>query len=108
MDELCSSQEEVDTKMFLCAELASDLGYSEIFFHTVDTDIFVLAMYFQMRITSARFFIVLRASGRKKVLVILDYPLPKEMDEALPSLHTLTGCDNTSAFHRKGSQRHFH
>ena len=56
MDELCSSQEEVDTKMFLCAKLASDLGYSEICFHTVDTDVFVLAMYFQMRITSACFF----------------------------------------------------
>ena len=28
MYELCSSQEEADTKMFLCAKFALDLGYS--------------------------------------------------------------------------------
>ena len=105
--ELCSSQEEADTKMFLCAKFASDLGYSEICFHTVDTDVFVLAMYFQMRITSARFFIVLRTGGRKKVLVISDSTLPKEMAEALPGWHALTGCDSTSAFHGKGKSKAF-
>ena len=107
VDELCSSQDEADTKMFLCAKFASDLGYSEICFHTVDTDVFVLAVYFQMRITSARFFIVLRASGRKKVLVISDSTLPKEMAEALPGWHALTGCDSTSAFHGKGKSKAF-
>ena len=101
VDELCSSQEEADTKMFLCAKFASDLGYSEICFHTVDTDVFVLAMHFQLTITSARFFIVLRASGRKKVLVISDSTLPKEMAEALPGLHALT-VHCTSVFRGKG------
>ena len=107
VDELCSSQEEADKKMLHCAKVASDLGHSEIYFHTVDTDVFVLAMYFQMRITSARFFIVLRASGRKKILAISDSTLPKEMAEALPGLHTLTGCDSTSAFHGKGKSQAF-
>ena len=93
--------------MFLCAKFASHVGYSEICFHTVDTDVFVLAMYFQMTITSARFFIVLRASGRKKVLVISDSTLPKEMAEAVPGLYALTGCDSTSAFHGKGKSKAF-
>ena len=38
VEELCSSQKEADTKMFLCAKFASDLGYSEICFHTFDTE----------------------------------------------------------------------
>ena len=92
--------------MFLCAKFTPDLGYSEICFHTVDTDV-VFAMYFQMTVTSARFFIVPRASGRKKVLVISDSTLPKEMAEGLPGLHSLTGCDNTSAFHGKGKSKAF-
>ena len=106
VDELCSSQEEADTKMFLCAKFASDLGYSEICFHTVDTDVFVLAMHFQLTITSARFFIVLRASGRKKVLAISDSTLPKEMAEALPGLHALT-VPCTSVFRGKGQSKAF-
>ena len=64
-------------------------------------------MYFQMTIPSARFFIVLRASGRKKVLVVSDSTLPKEMAEALPGLHVLTGYDSTSAFHGKGKSKVF-
>ena len=100
-------EHEADTKMFLCAKFASYLGYSKICFHTVDTDVFVLVMYFQMTITSARFFIVLRAIGRKKVFVISDSTLPKEMTEALPGSHALTGCDSTSAFHGKGKSKAF-
>ena len=107
VDKLCSGQEEANRKMFLCTKFTSDLDYSEICFFTVDTNVFVLAMYFQMRITSTRFFIVLRASGKIKVLVISDSTLPKEMTKALPGLHALTGLDSTSAFHGKVKSKAF-
>ena len=48
--ELTSIQEEAHTKMFLCAFFASSLGFTTVEIITVDTDVLVLAIYFQEQI----------------------------------------------------------
>ena len=50
--ELLSKQEEADTKMFLHAKHAADKGYDSIVIKSSDTDVEVLACYFQNCISS--------------------------------------------------------
>ena len=44
--ELQSSQEEADTKMFLCASFAADLGFFSVKIVTVDSDVAILSLYY--------------------------------------------------------------
>ena len=44
---LSSEQEEADTKVFLCAQFAFDIGFGRVSIVTVDTDVAILEMYFQ-------------------------------------------------------------
>ena len=66
VDELCSCQEEADTKMFLCAKFAADHGFSNICIHTVDTYVGVLGLYYQTFLPSVHFYLVLLPIRRKK------------------------------------------
>ena len=50
--ELLSIQEEADTKMFLHAKHVADKGYDSIGIKSSDTDVEVLACYFQNYISS--------------------------------------------------------
>ena len=44
---LTGQQEEADTKMFLAAQFAFELGFERVNVITIDTDVVVLAIYFQ-------------------------------------------------------------
>ena len=44
---ISSEQEEADTKVFLCAQFDFDIGFERVNIVTVDTDVAILAMYFQ-------------------------------------------------------------
>ena len=48
--ELQSEQEEAFTKMFLCAQFASTLGFQSVKIITVDSDVAILALYFASKI----------------------------------------------------------
>ena len=52
VQELCSTQEEADTRMFLHAAHATEQGFSDIVIKSSDTDIEVLAMYYQKKLAS--------------------------------------------------------
>ena len=43
-------QEEADTKMFLCAAYASQLGFNSVSIITVDSDVAILSLYFQSKL----------------------------------------------------------
>ena len=45
-----SNQEEADTKVFLCASFAAELGYQKGRIVTVDSDIGILTLYYQQKI----------------------------------------------------------
>ena len=49
MDQLCSSQEEADTKVFLAAEIA-DVGCTDAVIVTVDSDTGILACYYAIKL----------------------------------------------------------
>ena len=48
--ELQSEQEEANTKMYLCAQFASTLGFQSVKIITVDSDVAILALYFASKI----------------------------------------------------------
>lgn len=92
--ELCSYQEEADTRMILHASHASQNGHQCIAIRSSDTDVEVLI------------------SGTKSRACILSIrqvceELGQEMCEVLPSLHAITGCDSVSAFATKGEKKAF-
>ena len=48
--EICSDQEEADTKIFLCAVFALTLGFNSVCIVTIDTDILILGCYFPINL----------------------------------------------------------
>ena len=52
MPELCTNQEEADTRMLLHAEHASQNGHQRIAIKSSDTDVEVLACYYQAVISA--------------------------------------------------------
>ena len=93
--ELCSNQEEADTRMFLHALHASDAAHQQILIKSSDTDVEVLACYFREYI-SADIFLLTVTQVREQLGV--------EVYRALPGLHVLTRCDTVSSFAGKGKK----
>ena len=48
---LSSQQEEAHTKISLCAHFAFQLGFERVNVVTIDTDVVVIAVYFQSQLT---------------------------------------------------------
>ena len=90
MTELCSKQEETDTKIFLATKFVSTRGCNSISIQTVNYDVAVLAFYY--------------APMLSKPLYIKIEALPCPFLRALPGLHAFSGCDSTSAFHGIGKK----
>ena len=103
--ELCSNQEEADTRMFLHALHASDMSHQQILIKSSDTDVEVLACYFQEHI-SADIFLLSGTRSRARVINVTQVceQLGVEVCRALPGLHALTGCDTVSSFAGKGKK----
>ena len=103
--ELCSNQEEADTRMFLHALHASDAAHQQILIKSSDTDVEVLACYFREYI-SADIFLLSGTKSRARVINVTQVceQLGVEVCRALPGLQALTGCDTVSSFAGKGKE----
>ena len=104
--ELCSNEEEADTRMFLHALHASDAAHQQILIKSSDTDVVeVLACYFREYI-SADIFLLSGTRSRAHVINVTQVceQLGVEVCRALPGLHALTGCDTVSSFAGKGKK----
>ena len=106
--DLCSNQEEADTRMFLHANHASQNGHQCIAIRSSDTDVEVLACYHQAAIP-ADIVLISGTKSRTRIVSIRQVceKLGQEMCEVLPSLHAITGCDSVSAFATKGKKKAF-
>ena len=99
--ELQSQQEEADTKIFLCCFYASNIGFNTVHIITVDTDVLVLALYYQRKLDLA--IIVEMGSGANIIIYdVSSHTFDARIVEALPSFHALSGCDSTSSFNGIG------
>ena len=106
--ELCSNQEEADTRMLLHANHASQNGHQCIAIRSSDTDVEVLACYHQA-VIPADIVLISGTKSRSRIVSIrrICEKLGHEMCEVLPSLHAITGCDSVSAFATKGKKKAF-
>ena len=95
--ELQLEQEKADTKMFLCAQFASTLGFQSLKIIIVDSDVAILALYFVSKVKTHMY---LELGTRAKVVVydITSHTLEHDICEGLPGLHCFLGCDTTSSF----------
>ena len=105
MLELCSNQEEANTRMFLHTLHASDAAHQQVLIKSSDTDVEVLAFYFWEYI-SADIFLLCGTRSRARVInvTLVCEQLGVEVYRALSGLHVLTGCDTVSSFAGKGKK----
>ncbi|CAB4016690.1 Hypothetical predicted protein [Paramuricea clavata] len=99
-ENLFSNQEEADTKMFLCSQHAiQELFCGSICITTVDSDVGVLATYYK-DVLPSNLFLQIGSKGKKRILDVskMHESIGKDMSDALPALHALSGCDYTSPF----------
>ena len=104
--QLCSNQEEADTRMFLHAHHASSCGHTSVAIRSSDTDVEVLACYHQANI-SASITLISGTRCRSRLISVpsLCQQLGPEICQLLPGLHALTGCDTVSTFVGKGKNK---
>jgi len=99
--ELKSTQEEADKRLLLHAAHAARDGYKSVIVETEDTD--VLCMLFQSKIACPLY----QKCGTQTRTRYVDirnvtHMFGEQFCEALPGLHTYTGCDTVSAFAGRG------
>ena len=98
---LSSQQEEADTKIFLCAQFTFQLGFERVHVVTIDTEVVVLAVYFQSQLTGK----IYMEYGTAPNLAYCDISLhtfDAQLVQALPGIDAVSGCDSTSCFIGKG------
>ncbi|KAK6168047.1 hypothetical protein SNE40_021951 [Patella caerulea] len=103
--ELQSDHEEADTRMLLHVFQASQSTPAplDIILCTVDTDVFVIALWMSTVVT-ARLILFLMTGNRSRQLDLqaMSSTMKEQTTEALVGLHPFTGCDSVSAFKGKG------
>ena len=101
--ELLTDQEEADTRMFLHAKHVSDSGHNTIVIKSSDTDVEVLAVYYQSQI-HAKLVLLAGTSIQRHIISISDVcdKLGERVCKALPGLHAII----VSAFAGKEKGRH--
>ncbi|CAB4012350.1 Hypothetical predicted protein [Paramuricea clavata] len=108
-EDLSSDQEEADTKMFLCCLHAIRYFSCEnICIFTVDSDLAILAIYYKNYIP-CNLFVEIGSKAKKRIIRIarISETIGKELSDALPALHAVSGCDTTSAFFGIGKQKFY-
>ena len=106
--ELCTQQEEADTRILPHANHAPTDGHECIVIKSPDTDVAVLACAFSSQIR-ARILFCTRAKQRQRYIDIsaIGHSLSENVCKALPGMHTLTGCNNISSFVGKDKKQAF-
>ena len=103
MLELCSTQEEADTRMILHILHIAETTPNTIIVRSPDTDVFVLLLYNVFRIANDVLFDTCVGNKRRLIDVKAEAcDLGEGICRALPSFQSFTGCDTSSAFVRKG------
>ena len=105
ISELCSTQEEADTKIILhCHHTAIDTSSnSTMIVRSPDTDVLALLISHTQGLAQTLLFDT--GLGNKRRLIdikAIARELREGLCQALPALHSFTGCDTTSAFVKKG------
>ena len=107
VDNLNSTQEEADTRMFLhAAYAANSSAATDVIIVSPDTDVFIIGISLQSVIPAKLLFhtgrgINLRTIDLKKI----EQSIGIDVSKALIGLHCLTGCDSVSAFYGKGKKK---
>ena len=102
-EELRSTQEEADNKVFLHGPHAAAAGYRAVVITSDDTDVFVLLLTFKGFILCPVF--VKRSPQTRTVYTDVSRivrMLGSELCRSLPGLRAFTGCHSVSAFSGKG------
>ena len=101
--ELCSCQEEADTRLLLHPAHAGQNGYDYVVISSEDTDVFVLLLSFSSFIDASLF----QKCGTRARKILVDISkvvatVGEDLCRALVGLHSFTGCETVSAFAGKG------
>ena len=92
---------EDDTKVFLAAKFAQDLGCRDVGIFAVDSDITILACYYS-ELLNCRLLLQIASGSNLRILDIGNNDLEEYLLKSLPSLHALSGCDSVSAINGNG------
>ena len=101
--ELCSNQEEADTKMFLSAYFIISLGFESVCIVTNNTDILALGFYYSEKLAGKLYIEML--TNPKRIFNFSKIKLNKTLCEAMPGFHAVTGSDFINSFHRLGNTK---
>ena len=77
------SEEEADTKMFLCVQFASTLGFQSVKIITVDSDVAILALYFASKIKT-HIYLEMGTGAKVVVYDITSHTLEHDICVVLP------------------------
>ena len=92
VNELCSSQEEADTKIFLTANYAGLTGQRKALIITVDSDVAVLACYYTPFI-NLDLLVRIGTGNNVRYLNPISLDVDDSIKLALPALHAISRCD---------------
>ena len=106
--ELTTSQEEADTKVFVCCAHARVDGFLSVRVFTVDSDITLYALYLKEHIGMDIYVEIGVKNRRRRISIsaIFNFPGPS-VSTASIALHSFTGNDYISSFHGKGKKKAF-
>ena len=98
--ELCTKQEEADTRLFLHAKDAQSRRFATVTMRCDDTDVLLMACYHQWDLRCKIIIETSGNSGRKHLIDVraLATALGRPLCRALLPYYALTGCDTVSAF----------
>ena len=99
MTELTTSQEEADTKVFVCCAHARDGGFASACTFTVDSDIPLYALYFKEHIGMDMFVEIGVKNTRRRISIsaIFNFHGPS-VSTSITALHSFTGNDYIGSF----------
>ena len=83
--------------MFLPVKLAQEIGRTDTFIYTVDSDVAILAIYYSRKI-AVNIFVQLGTGSNVRITDVGNVDWQSELVETLPLLHAISGCDSVSAF----------
>ena len=105
-DDLCSNQEEADTRLILHAKHPIDHASYSIIIRSPsgDTDIIVLAVSLLFDFKE-KIFLDSGSSGNRRLIHLASFELPDDYRAALIGYHAFTGNDYVSSFFTKGKKK---
>ncbi len=106
--ELCTKQEEADTRLFLHAQDCSRRNFQSAVLQASDTDIIMMACFHQWNLRINLVVESIVPGGRKLIdIKSLCQNLGKPLSTSLLPYHALTGCDSVSSFSGRGKKDGF-